>query len=158
MATEWGFTLEPMPLLGVTVKNFEEEIRRYSELFDIEFMVFTPGVDYALSYASTGATDTSTPLPSGLRIAVDTSDLFELVDLPGADEGVRNIHYRVDDLDKAVEHFVEHGLTLLHVVQAGNAREAIFDATSLNGVRMCLMEFEGDSFAEALAASPRAWS
>lgn len=150
-----AFALEPMPLLGVTVKNFEEEVRRYSEMFDVEFLVFTPGIDYQLAYHSTGAADTSTPLPSGLRIAVDTSDLFELVDLPDAAEGVRNIHYRVDDLDKAVKHFVEHGLTLLHVVQAGSAREAIFDAASLNGVRMCLMEFEGDSFAEALAASPQ---
>lgn len=149
------FTLEPMPLLGVTVKNFEEEVRRYSKMFDIEFRIFRPGVDYHLAYDSTGAPDTSAPLPSGLRIAVDTNDLFELVDMPEAEEGVRNIHYRVDDLDRAVEHFVEHGLTLLHVVQAGNAREAIFDATSLNGVRMCLMEFEGDSFSEALAASPR---
>lgn len=155
MTVERGFTLEPMPLLGVTVKNFEEEIRRYSKMFDVEFLVFTPAVDYHLSYESTGAEDTSTPLPSGLRIAVDTSDMFELVDLPGADEGIRNIHYRVDNLDRAVAHFVEHGLTLLHVVQAGDAREAIFDATSLNGVRMCLMEFEGDSFAAALAASPR---
>ena len=149
------FSLQPMPLLGVAVSDFDAEIARYSGLFGVEFKVFTAGVDYRLSYESTGAEDTSAPLPTKLRLAVDTSDLFELVDLPGAPEGVRNIHYRVDDLDRAIEHFRAGGLTLLHVVQAGLAREAIFDAASLNGVRLCLLEFEGPSFAEALEASPR---
>lgn len=149
------FTLEPMPLLGVAVADFDTEVARYSELFGVEFKVFSAGIDYHLAYDSSGAKDTSAPLPAGLRLAVDTSDLFELVDLPGAAEGVRNIHYRADDLDRAVEHFRSGGLTLLHIVQAGLAREAIFDATSLNGVRLCLLEFEGPSFAEALAASPR---
>lgn len=144
-----------MPLLGVAVSDFDAEVDRYSRLFGVEFKVFIAGVDYFLSYDSSGSEDTSAPLPANLRLAVDTSDLFELVDVPGVPEGVRNIHYRVDDLDRAVEHFQAGGLTLLHIVQAGLAREAIFDATSLNGVRLCLLEFEGPSFAEALAASPR---
>lgn len=150
-----NFRLEPMPLVGVAVSNFEEEVARYGELFGVEFKVFTAGVDYRLAYESSGATDTSARLPSHVRLAVDTSDLFELVDLPDVPEGIRNIHYRVDDLDKAVVHFRDGGLELLHIVQAGRAREAIFDATSLNGVRLCLLEFEGDSFAQALAASPK---
>lgn len=153
--TDLPFALEPMPLLGVAVSDFETDVARYSELFGVEFKVFTAGVDYHLAYDSSGEEDTAAPLPARLRLAVDTSDLFELVDLPGASEGVRNIHYRVDDLDWAVEHFRAGGLTLLHIVQAGSAREAIFDATSLNGVRLCLLEFEGPSFAEALAASPK---
>jgi len=147
------FSLEPMPLLGVAVSDFDAEISRYSELFGVEFRVFTAGVDYHLSYESSDAVDTSAPLPANLRLAVDTSDLFELVDLPGVPEGIRNIHYRVDNLELAVEHFRAKGLTLLHIVRAGLAREAIFDATSLNGVRLCLLAFEGASFAEALAAS-----
>lgn len=149
------FALEPMPLVGVAVANFDEEIERYSELFGVEFKTFIAGVDYALEYESSGATDTSAQLPPQTRLAVDTSDLFELVDLPGAAEGIRNIHYRVTDLDQATAHFRSKGLTLLHIVHAGRAREAIFDATSLNGVRLCLLEFEGPSFAEALAVSPR---
>lgn len=149
------FAFEPMPLLGVVVDNFEDEIARYEAIFGVEFKVFTAGVDYVLQYEPSAGGDTSAPLPAQTRLAVDTSDLFELVEIPGAPEGIRNIHYRVEELDVAIAHFVSQGLELVQVVQAGNAREAIFDATSLNGVRLCLLQFEGPSFADALAASPK---
>lgn len=146
--------LTAMPLLGVAVHNLEEEVARYERLFDIKFHIFTAGIDYHLSYASDGEGDTSPALPQHVRLAVDTNDWFELVEMPGAVEGYRNIHYRVDDIDKATAHFVEQGLTLVQEIKAGTAREVVFDASSLNGIRLCLLQFQGNSFAEALAASP----
>lgn len=148
--------LQPMPLLGVSVHDFETEVARYAELFGVTFHIFTAGVDYELRYAADRGTDTGTPLPPRLRIAVDTSDLFELVELPGAAEGFRNVHFRVDDIDAATTHFVERGLVLAQEIWAGTAREVVFDASSLNGIRLCLVQFEGESFAQALLASPRA--
>lgn len=147
--------LTPMPLIGVAVHNLEQEVARYERLFGVTFHTFTAGVDYHLSYATDGAGDTSPSLPDHVRLAVDTNDWFELVEMPEVAEGYRNIHYRVDDIDRATAHFVEQGLELVQEIQAGTAREVVFDATSLNGIRLCLLQFEGDSFAEALAASPK---
>lgn len=148
--------IDAMPLLGVSVHNFEAEVERYAALFGLEFHVFTAGVDYELRYAADPGTDTGTTLPSQLRLAVDTSDTFEIVELPGAPEGFRNIHFRVDDIDAAKAHFLDHGLVLAQEIWAGTAREVVFDGSSLNGIRMCLVQFEGNSFAGALAASPPA--
>ncbi|GAB3119575.1 VOC family protein [Glaciibacter psychrotolerans] len=144
-----------MPLLGITVHNFDAEVERYTALFGVTFHVFRAGIDYELRYAADPGTDTSPPLSDGLRIAVDTSDRFELVELPGAPEGFRNVHFRVDDIDAATAHFRQLGLVLAQEIWAGTAREVVFDASSLNGIRLCLLQFEGESFAEALAASPR---
>lgn len=143
-----------MPLLGVVVHDLEHEIARYERLFRTTFHTFTAGVDYHLEYHTDGRTDTSAPLPPALRLAVDTQDMFELVEMPNVPEGVRNIHYRVDDIDAATRHYEDEGLTIVQIIQAGTAREVVFDATSLNGVRLCLLQFEGNSFAEALLASP----
>ena len=152
--TDFGFSLTPMPLLGIAVTNFEAEVARYEQLFGIKFLTFTAGVDYALHYETDGAHDTAPSLPSNLRLAFDTNDMFELVEMPGVPDGFRNIHFRVDDLDRAIQHFQREGLQLAQVIQAGTAREAVFDASTLNGIRLCLMQFEGASFAEALVASP----
>lgn len=149
------FRCEPMPLIGVGVQDFDAEVDRYESIFGLRFRVFNAGLDYELSYESTGVEDTAAPLPTHVRIAVDNQDQFELVDLPGTAEGFRNIHYRVDDLETAVHHFQSQGLALLHVVRAGNVREAIFDGTSLNNIRLCLVQFEGESFAQALADSTK---
>lgn len=153
--TKRAFNLEAMPLLGVAVSNFEAEVSRYERLFGITFHTFTAGVDYALHYDTDGSTDSSPALPANLRLAVDTSDMFELIEMPNIPEGFRNIHYRVNDIDVATDHFVAEGLSIAQIIQAGNAREVVFDASTLNGIRMCLLEFSGPSFAEALAASPR---
>lgn len=149
------FSLEPMPLVGVVVNDLNAAIEQYSKLFGLEFLTFVPGVDYALRYETDGAGDTSQELPQRMRLAFDTADCFELVEIPGSKQGVRNVHYRVDDMHAAVEHFNAQGLEPVQIVQAGLAREVIFDGTSLTGLRMCLLQYPGNSFAEALAASGR---
>ncbi|WP_427869537.1 VOC family protein [Leucobacter luti] len=150
-----GFSLEPMPLVGVVVTDLDAAIARYSALFGLEFRIFVPGVDYELRYETSGEGDTSQELPGRLRIAFDTDDSFELVEIPGSAEGVRNMHYRVDDMDAALAHFAAQGLEPVQIIRAGGAREVVFDASDLTGLRLCLLQFDGDSFAEALAASPQ---
>lgn len=148
-----GFSLKAMPLLGVVVHDLEKEVERYQKLFGVEFLTFTAGVDYHLEYETAGEGDISPKLPQNLRLAVDKDDCFELVEMPGVIEGFRNVHYRVDDIKKATAHFESEGLKLVQVITAGTAKEVVFDASSLNGIRLCLMQYEGDSFAQALAAS-----
>lgn len=149
------FEFEAMPLLGVAVSDLDAEVARYERLFGVAFHTFTAGVDYVVEYALSPGVDTSPTLPQHVRLAVDTSDLFELVEMPDAPGGFRNMHLRVTDIEAATEHLVSEGLTIAQIIIAGTAREVVFDATSLNGIRLCLMQFDGPSFAEALSASPK---
>jgi 4-hydroxyphenylpyruvate dioxygenase-like putative hemolysin len=41
---------------------------------------------------------------------MDTSGCFELVEMPDVPEGVRNIHFRVDDVEAVTAHLREQGL------------------------------------------------
>lgn len=144
-----------LELMGVLVHDLDREVERYSRLFGLEFRTFVSGRDYALARRGGSGADADVTLPPSVRMAMDTSGCFELIELPGADEGVRNIHVRVDDIDAATDHLVAHGLSVVHDLEAGTAREVIFDSRDLNGVRLCLIAYEGPSLAEALAASPR---
>ena len=78
---------------------------------------------------------------------------FELIEIPGADEGFRNIHFRVDDIEAAVAVLTGRGLRVVQDMRIGLAREVIFNSDDINGIRLCLLEYEGNSLAEALAAS-----
>jgi catechol 2,3-dioxygenase-like lactoylglutathione lyase family enzyme len=146
--------IDALQLVGISVHDLDAEVERYSALFGVEFKTFTAGVDYAMISSSLGP-DIVTPLPTHVRIAVDTSDCFELIEMPGIPEGYRNIHFRVDDMDNAVAHLTGQGLTVVQDIRAGDAHEVIFDSSEMNGVRVCLLRYDGPSFAAALAASPR---
>jgi catechol 2,3-dioxygenase-like lactoylglutathione lyase family enzyme len=142
-----------MEVLGVSVRDLDATVARYSELFGLEFYVLTPRVDYAVEGKSRSSGDPS-PLPDDIRIAIDTSGCFELIEMPEVAEGVRNIHFRVDDMDVAVRHMTEANIRVVQDMRVGLGREVIFDSQDLNGVRVCFLWYEGSSFVEALAASP----
>jgi catechol 2,3-dioxygenase-like lactoylglutathione lyase family enzyme len=148
------FTLEAMELVGVVVDDLDAAVARYRELFGLDFVVFTTGVDYEVRPRPIPVDDPQ-PLAANSRIALDTSGAFELIEIPGAAEGFRNIHFRVPDADVAVAVLEARGLTVIRDVRIGLAREVIFDSRELHGVRLCLLQYEGSSLAEALASSPR---
>ncbi|MFD4422946.1 VOC family protein [Agromyces sp. NPDC058484] len=148
--------IESMELVGFVVHDLDRAVAKYSALFGVEFRSFTAGVDYELVYEDDEA-DTSAPsLPDQVRLAMDTTGLFEIVEVPGAREGFRNVHFRVDDIEAVAAHFTAQGARLVARLRAGTVREFIFDAADLHGIRVCLVEYEGASFAEALDASPAA--
>lgn len=149
------FTWESMQLLGVVVDDLDVAVARYRELFGLDFVIFTSGVDYAVVPTSTVAGVDHRPLAANSRIALDMSGTFELIEIPGAAEGFRNIHFRVSDAEAAMVTLQSRGLTVVRDVRIGLAREVIFDPDQLNNIRLCLLEYEGGSLAEALAASPR---
>lgn len=146
--------IEAMELLGVVVADVDEAVATYSDRFGLDFRIFTPGVDYELVVMEVGDDPSPARAPGG-RLAMDTSGCFELVEVPGAEPGVRNIHFRVDDMDAAKEHVRATGLRVVADLMAGTVREVIFDPRDGGGVRLCLVQYEGNSFAEALLASPR---
>lgn len=146
--------IDRMSMLGVSVKNLDEAVARYTALFGLEFEILKPGVEYPV-HDALGSSDTSAPsLVSGGRLAIDRTECFELVEFPDEPEGTRNIHFRVDDIEAASAHMTSQGLRMVRDLIAGGVRETIFHSADLNGVRLCLMQYEGDSFIDALRAEP----
>ncbi len=144
--------LDRMELLGVSVRDFDAAVAKYTDLFGLDFLIFVPGRDYALTEADLH--DAAATIPVGGRIAMDRTGCFEIVEMPDAEEGMRNIHFRVDDMDEAVAHFTARGMTVVRDLWAGTVREVVFDASDLGGIRVCLAQYEGESLAGALADSP----
>lgn len=146
--------IQRMELQGITVHDLDAAVEQYSNLFGLTFHIFTPGIDFEFTDHLQGL-DSAPALQPTTRLAMDTSGCFELVEMPDVPEGIRNIHFRVDDIDQAVLHATGRGLTVVRDMTAGIVREVVFDSEGLNGMRLCFVEYEGLSFAEALLSSPR---
>lgn len=143
--------IDSMELLGVCVEDFDGALSSFSALFGLDFRVFTPGVDYEIVDLDADVEDRQPPAAG--RIALDTSGCFELVEMPGEHEGVRNIHFRVDDIDAALAHARSNGLRAVRDLRIGAVREVVFDSSALYGIRLCFLQYEGDSLAEAFSAA-----
>lgn len=143
-----------MELLGVAVTDFDAAVQRFTSVFGLEFYTFTPTIDYALDVTEQGV-DTAPARAATERIAMDTSGCFEIAEISDGPEGMRNIHFRVDDMDAAKAHVTNQGLRVVADMMAGTVREVIFDARDLHGLRLCLVAYDGPSFAAALRESPR---
>jgi hypothetical protein len=145
---------ERMEFLGVVVDDLEVGVRRFSEVFGLDFEI----VDIAeldIEAADGVLPDAKAP-QSGMRLAFDTSGFFELVEVAGAAEGFRNIHFRVDDMEQAVAQLSGKGLRLVRQFWIGRMKEAIFAADDLYGIRVVLVEYEGASLVAAMRAEPSA--
>lgn len=144
--------IERMEYLGIVVDHLEEGVQRFSEVFGLDFEILDTA-DLDVRAAEGVMPDAEAP-QSGMRIAVDSSGNFELVEAAGADEGFRNVHLRVADIDDAIADLSSKGLRLVRQFVVGGMKEAIFAGEDLYGIRVCLLEYEGSSLAAAMRAKP----
>lgn len=91
--------IEAMELVGVVVNDLDSAVAKYGSLFGVEFRTFLAGVDYQLTDESAAPDASAQAPPDNVRIAMDTTGLFELIEIPGARQGFRNIHFRVKALE-----------------------------------------------------------
>lgn len=146
--------IERMEYLGVVVDDLEVGVQRFSEVFGLDFDILdTEELDVR---ARDGVMPDAKAPQSGMRVAIDSSGAFELVEVAGANEGFRNVHFRVDSIDEAIDHLSSRGLHLVRQFVVGGMKEAIFAAEDLYGIRLCLLEYEGSSLASAMRAEPLA--
>ena len=140
--------LERLEYVGVVVDDLEAGVQRFSDLFGLEFEIYdTAELDVR---ASDGVLPDEKAPQAGMRIAIDSKGAFEIVEAAGAEEGFRNVHLRVDDMDAAIEHLSSRGLRLVRHFYVGDMREAIFLGDDLYGIRVCLLEYEGPSLGAAM--------
>ena len=86
-----------------------------------------------------------------IRIAMDTKGYLELVEYtpPVQKEGLRNIHFKVRDIEKAKAEMKKKGLRLMVDARVGGLKEAIYHPDDMFGVRFCLVEYDAPTMVEA---------
>lgn len=132
----------------INVRNLETAKQFFSELLETEFedlpeeiLSGTLKVEYS-------------PPPDNFgkrRFAISPVgiELFE-TEPPVEKEGVRNVMWRVDNLEQAKEEMKRRGIRHLFDAKCGRWQEAIYSADDMYGVRWVLTEYEGDSVFEAM--------
>lgn len=141
---------ERMELLGVMVQDLDKAMALFGDLFDLEFeqLVFPDDIDFEdIPVDEPG--EVLRPL-DGFRCAFDRSGFFELIERPEGPEGVWSLHYKVTDLDEAKARFLGKGLRLVREFVLGNARELVFASDNSHGLRICLLEYEGEVLTDAM--------
>jgi hypothetical protein len=143
-----------MEHLGVVVDDIDVAVARFFEVFGLDFEILN--MAELNIQAADGVVPNAPPRTSGIRLAVDSSGLFQLLELTGTDEHFHNIHLRVDGIDEAIAELSERGLRLVRRLFVGGLVEAIFEPEDLYGIRVVLVEYAGTSFAAAIRAGSSA--
>lgn len=142
--------IERMQTVGIVVHDMEKGIEQFSRMFGVEF---TPQVfpdDFDVEIVPTPYQDGITMGFDGYRLAIDDDGYFELLEFTSLNEGFRNIHLKVADMDVAKADAEASGLRLVLEYVVGTMREAVFDSGDTYGVRICLLEFPGNSLIRAM--------
>jgi hypothetical protein len=140
--------VEKIEILGFDVRDLEEAIRKFSDILGTTFHVFD-GEGQAMqsenaSYANVRA-----------RAAIDRKGFIELVQSQPAvaRDDVRNIHFKVPNLEEAVQEMKLKGYDPIDVVQIGGLKEAIFSPEDFCGIRLCFVEYAEPTLVEAMLAA-----
>ncbi|MFC1929668.1 VOC family protein [Chloroflexota bacterium] len=140
----------------INVKNLEEAKRFFSDLLETPFVgkpaAFYEKIDKGeIKYETDIPPDAPPTEKFTFKNAVSHDlgiELFEQ-DPPPPRFGVRNITWRVDDIEKAKEEMKKKGIRLLGARKCGHWKEAVFSADDMYGVRWVLNEYEGPNVFEA---------
>lgn len=128
----------------IDVKNLDEAKKFFSKLLNTTFEDEPVGIEYSITPIP--------PSPFKFRYAISPIgiELFE-TDPPVEMEGVRNITWRVDNIEKAKKELENLGINRVFDNQCGGIKEAVY--SNVYGIRWVLNEFKGDSFIKALSNS-----
>ncbi|MBI2831825.1 MAG: hypothetical protein HYX79_06175 [Chloroflexi bacterium] len=142
--------VEKLELVGLNVKNLDEAVKLYSDILGIDF-VYADLSKVKRKKAITEHADRAAE-ERKTRYAMDRTGFMELVEStpPVEKEGVRNIHFKVPDLEQAKAEMKQKGIRLIADVTVGNLKEAIFCPDDLLGVRLCLLEYDAPSAIDAI--------
>lgn len=148
--------IERMEVVGINVQNLEKAMKVFSDILGISFRPFRFGVDVKVEAGPIDAADASTLSFAGSRIAIDPTGYLELIEATPAveTEGLRNVHFKVTDLEAAKVEMKAKGIRLVANTTVGGLKEAIFHPDDLHGLRLCLIEYTAPTMIEALLQKP----
>lgn len=146
--------LERMELVGLEVSDLETAMQEFGDLLGVEFIRMDFDESSDIEYLPTDGDPRA--LAADMSMAMDTSGYLELMQShpPTTRERVRNIHFKVDDIESAIEEMRSKGHRLVANMRIGRMREAVFGARELHGLRMCIVQYDGPSMIEAMLSQP----
>ena len=141
--------IEKLQQVNIGVKNLDEAIKFFSDLFGTTFERVHPE---EVGYQKTVA-EHADPALEGARFiaAISPIGLELLQSIPSVEkEGVRSFSFKVSNLEEAKVEMKERGVRLLADIKVGNLKEAIFSPDDLHGCRIVLLEYEAPTIMDAI--------
>lgn len=142
--------LERMELVGLEVSDLDAAMKEFGDLLGVEFIRIefddTPVIEELPADEPPAAQGTR------MSMAMDKSGYLELIQAhpPTTRERVRNIHFKVDDIEEAIVEMRAKGYRLVSNIRIGRMREAVWGAREAHGLRMCMVQYDGPSMIEAM--------
>ena len=134
--------------IAINVKNLDEAKKFFSDLLNTTFEDLCDASIMKLDPAPPGTFKRrSTVSPLGIELY----EPYPTVEK----EGVRNITWRVDDLEEAKEWHKKRGIRQILEVTAGAFKAAVFNPEDVYGVRWAVEEYEGKTALEAQLKKPK---
>lgn len=139
-----------MELVGLEVSDLEAAMQEFGSILGTEFIRIDFDESSKIEYLPTDGD--ARALAATMSMAMDKTGYLELIqsDPPTTHERVRNIHFKVDDIEEAIAEMRSKGYRLVANLRIGRMREAVFGARELRGLRMCMVQYEGPSMVEAM--------
>lgn len=149
--------VERMEVIGVNVKDLDKAMQFFSEVLGIQFRHFKFGQDVKVEASPVDAADSKTLSFDGTRIAIDPTGYLELIQAnpPTAQEGLRNMHFKVSDMDEAKAEMQRRGVRVVADTVVGGLREVILHPDDVFGIRLCLTEYDAPTMIDALLQGKR---
>ncbi|MBA7657955.1 hypothetical protein ES703_65898 [subsurface metagenome] len=142
--------IEKLESVGVNVKNLDEAVELFSDILDTTFVI----LGAAESKQKKTVTEHATHTLEGakLRGAMDRRGFLELLEStpPVEKEGLRNIRFKVPNIEEAKAEMQQKGIRLIADVKAGGSNLAIFNPEDLHGIRLVLTEYETPTQIDAI--------
>jgi catechol 2,3-dioxygenase-like lactoylglutathione lyase family enzyme len=142
--------LERMELVGLEVTDLTEAMAKFTDLLGSEFVRIE--FDEATVVEELPADEPPSAQGTRMSMAMDKRGYLELIQLhpPTSHERVRNIHFKVDDIEAAIVEMRAKGYRLVSNMRIGRMREAVWGAREAHGLRMCMVQYDGPSMIEAM--------
>lgn len=142
--------LERMELVGLEVSDLDAAIAEFSELLDTEFIRIE--FDGTVDIEELPADEPPHAATTRMSMAMDKTGYLELLQAhpPTTRERVRNVHFKVDDIESAIVEMRAKGYRLVQNMRIGGMREAVWGAREAHGLRMCMVQYDAPSMVEAM--------
>ena len=130
------------------VKNLEEAKKFFAELFDTTFEDMPEELEKGdLKFEITPAPDSFVKFRFAISpIGIELFEPYPTVE----QEGVRNVTWRVDNMEEAKEEMKKRGIRHVFDLKCGGMKESVYSADDVHGVRTVLNEYKGDSMVKAM--------
>lgn len=142
--------LERMELVGLEVTDLDAAMKEFTDLLGAEFVRIE--FDDTSMIEELPADEPPSAQGTRMSMAMDRHGYLELIQShpPTTQERVRNVHFKVDDIEEAIVEMRAKGYRLVSNIRIGRMREAVWGAREAHGLRMCMVQYDGASMIDAM--------